>query len=188
VGFRFTSLSLAEVIVIEPEIFVDSRGCFFETYKYSEFYRNGITASFVQGNQSHSCYGTLRGLHYQNPPHAQGKLIRVVQGEVFDVVVDLRRGSPGFGRWAATSLSAENRRMLYIPPGFAHGALVVSREATLLYMVTSEYNPSSEAGVIWNDPELGIPWPCQEPILSFRDQCWPTLERADNGFVYTKGL
>ncbi len=185
-AFRFTSLSVPEVIAIEPEIFVDNRGFFFETYKYSEFSRNGIAEHFVQGNHSHSCKRTLRGLHYQKAPYAQGKLIRVVQGEIFDVVLDLRRGSPWYGQWAAAILSGENHRMLYIPAGFAHGAFVVSTEAVLLYMVTREYNAASERGIIWNDPVVAISWPSQDPILSPRDERWPTLANADHDFVYSK--
>jgi dTDP-4-dehydrorhamnose 3,5-epimerase len=185
-AFRFTPLALPEVIAIDPEIFPDNRGFFLETYKYSEFSHNGIHAQFVQGNHSHSAQKTLRGLHYQKPPHAQGKLIRVVQGEIFDVVVDLRKGSPRFGKWIARILSAENHQMIYIPPGFAHGAFIVSKEATLLYMVTSEYEPASERGIIWNDPLLGISWPSDDPILSGRDKTWPTLVNADNDFVYER--
>src|ERR1043165_7774480 len=161
-AFRFTPLSLPEVVAVEPQIFLDNRGYFFETYKHSEFAQNGIAEHFVQGNHSYSCKGTLRGLHYQKQPYAQGKLIRVVRGEIFDVVVDLRRRSPRYAHWAAEILSAENHRMLYIPPGFAHGAFVVSGDAVLLYMVTNEYNPESERGIIWNDPVVAISWPTKD--------------------------
>lgn len=182
--FRFTRLELPGIILIEPKVFSDDRGFFLETYKYSDFSRYGISEQFVQENHSHSAQGTLRGLHYQKTPKAQGKLVRVVLGEIFDVVVDIRKGSPQYGRWIGISLSAQNNKILYIPPGFAHGACVISEEAELLYMVTEEYAPASEAGVIWNDPALAIDWPVKRPILSSRDQTWPTLAHADNNFLY----
>ena len=180
--FQFKPLQLPEVIAIQPEVFVDTRGCFFETYKESEFCRNGIVERFVQGNQSYSVQKTLRGIHYQKPPYAQGKLVRVVEGEIFDVVVDLRKWSPRYGRWVATTLSSENHTMIYVPVGFGHGAFVVSSSATLLYMVTREYNPASERGIIWSDPTLAIRWPTVDPILSARDQLWPNLRDAENDF------
>ena len=181
--FQFTRLELPEVVVIEPQVFTDDRGFFLETYKYSEFAGNGIRERFVQENQSCSSRGTLRGLHYQKNPKAQSKIVRVVVGAIFDVVVDIRKGSPCYGHWIGVNLSAENQKMLYIPAGFAHGACVVSEEAALLYMVSSEYAPQCEAGVIWNDPALGIQWPEDKPILSSRDQTWPVLANADNNFV-----
>src|SRR5215470_13685509 len=174
--FRFERLELPEIVLIEPKVFPDERGFFLETYKYSEFSGNGIRDRFVQGNHSHSSRGTLRGLHYQKLPKAQGKIIRVVLGEIFDVVVDIRKRSPRYGKWVGINLSAANNKMLYIPAGFAHGACVVSEEAGLLYMVTEEYAPDCEAGVSWNDPALRIDWPLKEPILSSRDQAWPLLD------------
>lgn len=183
-AFRFTPIDLPEVLLIQPPVFPDERGFFMETYKYSEFSRNGIAEQFVQTNHSHSARNTLRGLHYQKTPHAQGKLVRVVIGEVFDVVVDIRKGSPRYGQWAGSQLSASNNNILYIPPGFAHGAWVLSEQASLLYMVTQEYAPECEAGVIWNDPALAITWPAGEPVLSARDRNWPPLRAADNNFTY----
>jgi dTDP-4-dehydrorhamnose 3,5-epimerase len=182
--FRFSPLVLPEVILIEPKVFPDERGYFMETYKFSEFSKNGIAERFVQGNHSHSLRNTLRGLHYQKAPKVQGKLIRVVLGEIFDVVVDIRKGSPRYGRWLGVELSSEDKRMLYVPPGFAHGACVLSAEAALLYLVTEEYSPECEAGVIWNDPALGIAWPVKNPLLSARDRTWPCLKDADNNFVF----
>jgi dTDP-4-dehydrorhamnose 3,5-epimerase len=182
--FRFSRLQLPEVLLVEPKVFSDHRGFFMETYKHSEFHRNGIRERFVQENHSYSPRHTVRGLHYQNPPKAQGKLVRAVFGEVFDVVVDIRKGSPRYGRWASINLSAENKKSIYIPPGFAHGACVVSAEAMLLYLVTEEYAPECEAGIAWNDPELGIAWPAEQPLLSGRDLSWPCLTNADNNFVY----
>jgi dTDP-4-dehydrorhamnose 3,5-epimerase len=182
--FRFRGLDLPEVVLIDPKVFPDERGFFLETYKHSEFSSNGIQERFVQENHSHSLRRTLRGLHYQKNPKAQSKIVRVVAGTIFDVVVDIRKGSPRYGRWIGVNLSAENKQMLYVPAGFAHGACVMSEEAALLYMVSSEYAPECERGVIWNDPALGIQWPQDKPILSSRDQMWPPLAYADNNFVY----
>lgn len=182
--FRFTPLELPEVLLIEPQVFPDERGFFMETYKYSDFAVHGVEERFIQSNHSHSCRGTLRGLHYQKSPKAQGKLVRVVVGEIFDATVDIRRGSPRYGRWLGFALSAENKRMLYVPPGFAHGTCVVSEEAEVLYMATAEYAPECEAGIIWNDPALKIAWPHSDPLLSPRDRAWPTLSQADNDFFY----
>jgi dTDP-4-dehydrorhamnose 3,5-epimerase len=183
-AFQFTPANLPEVLLIQPQVLRDERGFFMETYKHSEFSRNGIAERFVQSNHSHSARNTLRGLHYQKRPQAQGKLVQVMIGEVFDVVVDIRKGSPRYGRWAGVQLSASNKKIVYIPPGFAHGAWVTSEEASLLYMVTQEYAPDCEAGVIWNDPALSITWPGGSPVLSERDRRWPRLAAADNNFTY----
>ena len=182
--FRFSRLELPEVILVDARVFPDERGYFMETYKQSEFRQNGIVEAFVQSNHSHSSRLTLRGLHYQKSPRAQGKLLRVVRGAVFDVVVDIRKGSPRYGRWTGIELSAENKKILYVPSGFAHGACVTSDEADLLYMVTEEYAPECEAGVIWNDPAIAVAWPVKNPLLSARDRAWPRLTDADNDFLY----
>ncbi|HDG98329.1 MAG TPA: dTDP-4-dehydrorhamnose 3,5-epimerase [Desulfobacterales bacterium] len=184
--FKFQRLEISDVILIEPEVFSDERGFFMETYKYSEFSAFGIKEHFLQDNHSRSAKWVLRGLHYQNPPKAQGKLVRVVLGEVFDVVVDIRKGSPTYGKWVGVVLSSENKRMLYIPPGFAHGFCVLSDVAEVLYKVTEEYAPECEAGIIWSDPEIGIQWPIKNPILSPKDARWPPLKEADNQFVYQR--
>ena len=184
--FRFERLEISEVILIEPLVFPDERGFFMEAYKYSEFARFGIKERFVQDNHSRTVKGVLRGLHYQNPPKAQGKLIRVIVGEIFDVAVDIRKGSPTYGKWVGVNLSAENKKMLYIPPGFAHGFCVLSDEAEVLYKTTEEYAPECEAGILWNDPEIGIKWPIEFPIISPKDSKWPTLREAINGFIYKK--
>jgi len=155
-----------------------------ETYKHSEFSAFGIKEHFLQDNHSRSAKGVLRGLHYQNPPKAQGKLVRVILGEVFDVAVDIRKGSPTYGRWVGVVLSSENKRLLYIPPGFAHGFCVLSDVAEVLCKVTEEYAPECEAGIIWNDPGIGIEWPIKHPIISSKDAQWPTLREAVNGFNY----
>jgi dTDP-4-dehydrorhamnose 3,5-epimerase len=164
---------LPGVVVLEPKVFRDERGFFVETYRVDEYTRHRIPP-FVQDNHSRSLGGTVRGLHLQ-ARRLQGKLIRVVEGEIYDVAVDVRRGSPTFGRWVAVTLSAENFRQCYIPPGFAHGFCVVSAAAQVEYKTTDYYDPSSEIGIAWNDPALDIPWPAAAPILSARDGRNPPL-------------
>jgi dTDP-4-dehydrorhamnose 3,5-epimerase len=155
-----------------------------ETYRADRFKEGGIDLSFVQDNHSRSCKGTLRGLHYQIE-HPQGKLLRVVSGEIFDVAVDLRRGSPTFTRWHGERLSSDNRLQLYIPPGFAHGFCVLSDSAEIVYKCTDVYSPGGERAIRWNDPELAIGWPVAEPLLSSKDAAAPSLaEMADELFVY----
>jgi len=184
--FRFIPSDIPEVIVIDPPLLADDRGFFMESYKRSEFAAFGIMENFVQSNHSKSRKGVLRGLHYQKNPKAQAKLVRALTGEAYDVVVDLRRGSPNFGKWIGVILSEENKRMLYIPAGFAHGFCVTSPEAEIFYMTTEEYAPDLEAGVLWNDPEVAIKWPpVTEPTLSPRDRGWPPLRDADNNFTYS---
>lgn len=185
--FEFRNTEIPGVIIIEPRSFQDGRGLFMEIYRVSEFAANGIRERFVQDNYSHSVRGVLRGLHYQKNPKAQGKLITVVKGEIFDVAVDIRRGSPSYGRWVGVALSSENRLMLYIPVGFAHGYCVLSDEADVVYKVTEEYTQELDQGVIWNDPTIGIKWPIKEPVISPRDIRLPFLEEADNDFVYKGG-
>jgi len=182
--FVFKRLEIPDLILIEPKVFEDERGFFLEAYKYSDFQAFGISEHFLQDNHSRSTKGVLRGLHYQNPPKAQGKLIRVIVGEIFDVAVDIRKGSPTYGKWVGLILSAENKRMLYVPPGFAHGFCVLSDVAEVLYKTTDEYSPKYEAGILWNDPDIGITWPIKDPILSAKDKRWPPLRGAWNEFVY----
>ncbi len=172
---RVTPIDIPGVLIIEPDVFRDARGCFFETHHQRRYADAGIPGPFVQDNYSSSVRGTLRGLHYQQP-HAQGKLVMVMEGTVYDVVVDVRTGSPAFGRWYGIELSAENRRQLYVPPGCAHGFCVTSERAAFLYKCTDYYSPKDEKGVQWNDPALGIPWPVTAPILSAKDQAFTTLE------------
>lgn len=183
--FRFRKTRIAGVVFIEPQVSEDDRGFFMETYKRSEFAEQGISEAFVQSNHSRSTKGVLRGLHYQRQPKAQGKLVRATVGEIFDVVVDLRRSSPTYGDWLSASLSSENKQMVYVPQGFAHGFCVVSDVAEVQYMTTEEYAPTQEAGIIWNDPQLGITWPMNNPRVSARDQRWPRLRDADNEFQYS---
>ena len=165
---RFVPTDLPDVLVIEPDVHMDARGFFVETYHAGRYREHGIEGPFVQDNHSRSVAGTLRGLHLQ-VRHAQGKLIRVIEGEVFDVAVDVRRGSPTFGRWVSVTLTAENFKQCYIPPGFAHGFCVVSPIAQIEYKCTDFYDPLSEVGIAWNDPGLAIAWPVREPLLSARD-------------------
>lgn len=168
--------ALPDVVRIEPTRHGDARGWFAEVYGISEFAANGIVAEFRQDNHSLSTEeGTLRGLHYQIPPFAQGKLIRVVAGEMYDVAVDIRRGSLTYGRWASTILSASNLAMLWIPEGFAHGFQTLAPHTEVVYKTTAEYSRAHERGVRWDDPLLGIPWPVSNPVLAERDSTWPSL-------------
>jgi dTDP-4-dehydrorhamnose 3,5-epimerase len=173
----FETTSLPGVVIIVPMLFADARGFLMETYKRSEFEAAGLPVVLAQENHSRSCAGTLRGLHYQRDPKAQGKLVRVVSGEVFDVAVDIRPGSSTFGRWVGVTLSAENRKSIYIPPGFAHGFCVISADADVIYKTTAEYAPDHEDGIRWDDPGLAIAWPIANPSLSERDKHWPALSR-----------
>ncbi len=157
-----------------------------ETYKMPDFVAAGIKANFVQDNHSCSAKGNLRGLHYQNPPFAQGKLVRAVRGEIFDVAVDIRKGSPTWGKWVGVILSEENKNILYVPAGLAHGFCVLSEIAEVIYKTTNVYSAESEAGIIWNDEDLNIEWPVKEPILSEKDEKLPSLKNADIRFYYAK--
>jgi dTDP-4-dehydrorhamnose 3,5-epimerase len=165
------------VLLIEPRIFEDERGFFFESYHEQRFTDLGLSAKFVQDNHSQSQQHTLRGLHYQLR-HPQGKLVRVVTGEVFDVAVDIRQGSPTFGKWHGEYLSAANKKQLYVPPGFAHGFCVVSPTADLVYKCTDFYDPQDDYGLRWNDPDLNIIWPTTSPRLSAKDAAAPHLSAA----------
>jgi len=156
------------VLLITPAVFSDDRGFFMETYNRDKAVENGLPAEFVQDNHSKSSHGVLRGLHYQYPLW-QGKLVRVVQGEIFDVAVDIRAGSPTFGKWVGYYLSDENKQQLYVPPGFAHGFCVTSDTAEVVYKCTELYAPSDEASLLWNDPDIAIDWPVEEPVLSDKD-------------------
>ena len=171
---------IPEVIIFEPKVFGDERGFFFESFNQKIFEEaTGLKREFVQDNHSKSSKGVLRGLHYQLPPMAQGKLVRVVQGEVFDVAVDIRKSSPTFGRWVGVHLSAENKRQLWIPEGFAHGFLTLSDTAEFLYKTTNYYSPKDEGAIIWNDAELAINWPDGGEILvSAKDQIAPEFKNA----------
>jgi len=165
---KFIKTSLSGVLFVEPQVFEDSRGFFMETYHLRKYKEIGIDRVFVQDNHSHSRRGVLRGLHYQlhNP---QGKLVYVIRGEIFDVAVDIRRGSPTFGKWVGTILSAENRRQIFVPEGFAHGFCVTSEQADVIYKCTDLYVPGDEYGILWSDPTINITWPVENPLLSEKD-------------------
>jgi dTDP-4-dehydrorhamnose 3,5-epimerase len=169
-----TPTRLPEVLVVEPRVFRDARGAFFETWSAERYAAAGIGGRFVQDNISRSSRGVLRGLHLQFP-HAQGKLVSCIEGEVFDVAVDVRRASPRFGQWVGVTLSRDNGLQLWIPPGFAHGFCVVSEEATFHYKCTDAYHPECEATVRWNDPAIGIEWPVSSPVLNDKDAGAPAL-------------
>jgi dTDP-4-dehydrorhamnose 3,5-epimerase len=180
--FKFSRMEIPEVVLVEYQKFGDNRGAFSEHYKASEFRANGIAENFLQDNYSESKRGVLRGLHYQLEPMEQGKLVSVLSGRVFDVAVDIRKGSKTFGKWVGAELSAENRRMLYVPAGFAHGFLALEDNSTVLYKVTKEYSKQHERGIIWNDSAIGIKWPQLTPILSDKDAVLPKLADAEINF------
>src|SRR3989344_8696384 len=173
--YAFKKLTIPEVISIETHFFPDDRGFFKEIFKESIFSSNEINTKFVQDNFSHSVKGVLRGLHYQNLPKAQAKLVTALRGEIFDVAVDIRKNSPTYGQWVGEILSGENHKLLYIPEGFAHGFCVLS-EADVLYKVNKEYSPEHEKGILWNDPEIDIAWPVNNPILHDKDLLLPVLK------------
>ena len=174
------------VVIIEPRIFRDERGYFYESFSQREFEEKVCRTTFVQDNQSKSSYGVLRGLHFQKPPYAQSKLVRCIKGTVLDVAVDIRKGSPTFGKYVAVELSEDNHRQFFIPRGFAHGFAVMSEQAVVQYKCDRAYAPESEGGVAWNDPALAIPWPIepQEVILSAKDARYAPLAETEDLFDY----
>lgn len=182
--FEFKKLKDFDLISIKPSIFEDDRGSFAETYKKDDFEEAGIIGEFVQDNHSKSEYGVLRGLHFQREPRAQAKIVRCIRGVVYDVAVDLRRGSPTFGKYLGVILSEYNHHQLYVPRGYAHGFLVLSDAAEVVYKVDNVYSPKCEGGLIWNDPDVGISWPDDDPLLTQRDRDWSTLRRL----IETDGL
>ena len=175
---KITSMNLPEVLLIEPKRFGDARGYFLETWHEERYQAAGIKLEFVQDNLSRSAHGILRGLHLQHP-NDQGKLVYVLEGEVFDVAVDVRVGSPNFGKWTGALLSADDHRQLWIPPGFAHGFCVTSQSALFAYKCTALYSAADELGLVWNDPGIAIPWPVVEPQLSAKDKVLPRLADID---------
>ncbi|MCX7848440.1 MAG: dTDP-4-dehydrorhamnose 3,5-epimerase [bacterium] len=184
---KFISLAIPDVLLIEPVRHGDARGFFFESYRADLFSQHGITLRFVQDNISSSVRHVVRGLHYQLDPHAQGKLVRVVRGVVFDVAVDVRRGSPTFGRWVGAELSEENCLAMYVPPGFAHGFCVLSDLAVFHYKCTAYYAPAYERTIKWDDPAIGIAWPVSraEAVLSAKDAVAPVLAEAEINYVFS---
>lgn len=175
---KISETALPEVLILEPSVFEDARGWFMETFTAARFREAGLPDTFVQDNHSHSRGNVLRGLHYQlHDP--QGKLVRCTRGRIFDVAVDIRRSSPNFGKWVSVELSAENRKMLWVPPRFAHGFAVLSDEADVLYKCTTPWHAASDRSLLWNDPELGIPWPLAAPQISAKDAAGKPLREAE---------
>ena len=185
-NFNFIETKIKDLYIIEPKVFGDDRGYFIETYNRRDFVEAGLDMIFVQDNESKSKKGVLRGMHFQTK-FTQGKLVRVTQGEVYDVAVDLRKGSPTYGEWEGILLSAENKKQFYVPEGFAHGFLVLSDEAVFNYKCTNLYSPEYDGGLLWNDPDVGIKWPLEgidEIILSEKDKKQPRLNELDLPFIY----
>lgn len=182
----FIKTDIPGLIIFKPVVFEDSRGCFFETFNQAVFDNEGLNYTWLQDNQSVSKYGVIRGLHFQNPPHAQAKLVRVLSGKIWDVAVDIRKGSPSFGKYFGIELSAENNLQLLIPEGFAHGFAVISEEATVLYKCNKLYDKGAESGIMYDDPALNIDWklPAQDMILSDKDRKNPLLSASQNLFEY----
>ena len=182
---RFVPQRIPDVVLIEHQRFADARGFFAETFRADQLARAGLPP-FVQENHSRSAKGVLRGLHYQNPPHALGKLVRCARGRVFDVAVDIRKGSPTYGRWVAVELDEEVPAMLWVPAGFAHGFCALTDGAEILYKQTDYYAPEVDRGIRWNDPAIGVAWPLAQPVLSAKDAVAPLLAEADNRFEYRR--
>ncbi|MGL5353884.1 MAG: dTDP-4-dehydrorhamnose 3,5-epimerase [Clostridium sp.] len=185
-NFNFIETKIKDLYIIEPRVFGDDRGYFMETYSKRDFYEAGLTMEFVQDNESKSKKGVLRGMHFQTK-NTQGKLVRVTQGAVYDVAVDLRKGSPTYGEWEGILLTAENKRQFYVPEGFAHGFLVTSEEAVFKYKCTNFYSPEYDSGLLWNDKDVAIEWPLdgiEEILLSDKDKIQKTLKELDVPFVY----
>lgn len=183
--FQFLKTEIPDVIEVAPRNFPDERGFFFENYKRSDFFNNGIKYEFSQDNTSFSQKNVVRGMHFQSPPHEQGKLVRVVVGSIMDVAVDIRAGSPTYGKWVSRELSAENLKMLWVPPGFAHGFFAM-KESLVHYKVTKEYNKESESGIIYNDPMLNIRWPSPQMNASEKDKMWQGFRNFNSPFSYGK--
>ncbi|MFH1576975.1 MAG: dTDP-4-dehydrorhamnose 3,5-epimerase [Candidatus Margulisiibacteriota bacterium] len=189
--FKFSKTTIEGILVIEPKAFFDSRGFFMENYNLKNFLENGFTHPIVQDNMSLSKKGVLRGLHFQNHPRPMGKLVSCLKGRIFDVGVDIRKGSPTFGRWYGEIISDENKKILYFPPGFAHGFLALADDALVYYKCTGLYSAENERAIIWNDPDIGIKWPVDEVggqvILSDRDKEHPRLKDVETNHVYKPG-
>jgi dTDP-4-dehydrorhamnose 3,5-epimerase len=178
--------AIPDLFIIEPSVFEDSRGYFFESYNQNDFEKADLHFKFVQDNQSKSSYGVIRGLHYQIEPHGQTKLVRVLSGKIYDVTVDIRKGSPTFGKWVGVELSEENKKQVLVPKGFAHGFSVLSETAVVFYKCDNFYRPESDRGIIYNDKSLNIDWKIEpeKAIVSEKDSKHPTLERAENNFIF----
>jgi dTDP-4-dehydrorhamnose 3,5-epimerase len=177
--FSFKSLAIPDVVLVQPKVFPDERGFFIESFKTSDFEHANLPGCFVQDNFSFSKKNVIRGLHYQKHPKAQGKLVSVLRGSIWDVAVDIRRSSATFLRWVAEELDDKNHAMLYIPPGFAHGFVALSEDVHVLYKCTNEYEPQLDSGIRWNDPDLAVKWPVESPIISEKDGRLPFIHQAE---------
>ncbi len=175
---------ITDLYVVEPQVFKDKRGYFFEAHNQKKLKDAGLDLTFVQDNESKSQKGVLRGLHFQKPPYAQGKMVRVIKGKVLDVAVDIRKGSPTYGKYHAVEISEKNKRMFWIPPGFAHGFATLEDETIFFYKCTNYYNRESEGSILWNDPDLNIDWQVENPVLSEKDISSPRFSQLDSPFVY----
>lgn len=186
---KIIKTTIPDLLLIEPRIFKDERGYFFESYSTKKFEENGLNYHFVQDNESMSSYGVIRGLHYQLAPYSQTKLIRVIHGQILDIAVDLRENSPTFGKWEAFEINDDNKLQLLIPRGFAHGFAVLSEKAVFQYKCDNLYNPEAERGICFNDPDLNIDWkvPVDKAIVSPKDRILPAIEQAEKNFVYQEG-
>lgn len=185
--FNFSNSPIPGLLIIEPKAFADDRGFFMESYNIDGFKENGFSATFIQDNHSRSKKGVVRGLHYQINPAAMGKLVKCTRGKIFDAGVDIRRGSPTFGKWYGEILTGENHKMLYFPPGFAHGFLCLEDDSDVIYKCTGVYSPENERALLWNDPAVGIKWPLdqvEKVIVSEKDQKHPGLKNVDTNFTY----
>ena len=182
--FEFQRTKIPDVVLIKPQVFEDDRGFFMETYKKPDFKKAGIDVDFVQMNHSKSEYGVIRGLHFQKEPYAQSKLVRCITGKIFDVAVDIRKDSKTFGKYVSVELSGENKHLLFIPKGFAHGFQVITKEAEIEYLVDSEYVPGNEDGIIWNDKNIGIEWPIANLIISKKDEKLTSLNNFKNNINF----
>lgn len=181
---KIIKTAIPDLVEIEPTVFGDSRGYFYSPYHKEEFHKNGITVDFMQDNQSKSSKGVLRGLHFQKPPFAQGKLVRVIHGSVLDVAVDIRKGSPTYGQHHSVVLTGENMKMFWVPEGFAHGFATLEDDTVFSYKCTNLYNPSSEGSVFWNDEDLNIDWGIEDPQLSGKDKIAPSFKELQTEFIF----
>ncbi len=181
---KVVKAEIPDVLIITPEVYRDSRGYFLESYNSESFFAAGLTMNFVQDNESLSRKGVLRGMHFQNPPYEQGKLVRVVKGAVMDVAVDIRKNSPYYGKWCSVILTEENKLLFWLPPGFAHGFLTLEENTVFSYKCTQVYNRESEESIIWNDPDLNITWPEKTPIITDRDRNGKLFKDFNSRFIY----
>ncbi|MBP1645234.1 MAG: dTDP-4-dehydrorhamnose 3,5-epimerase [Bacteroidetes bacterium] len=181
---KIIKTSIPDLLIVEPDVFKDQRGYFFESYNQERYFENDMKMIFVQDNESKSMKNVLRGLHFQKPPYAQGKLVRVIQGKVLDVAVDIRKGSPTYGHYHAVELDAISKRMFYIPEGFAHGFLTLEDDTIFSYKCTNYYNKESEGSILWSDETIGIKWNVENPILSDKDKIAPLLKDFNSPFIY----